>query len=146
MDTFDRLPDDVLKYMCLLSVQPKMTLVDNRIIKLELPLLGISFQFVLKLNEINLIIQRLEIEMLIQVITDFNNNTIQCLDFGDYNIFYDDQAIHFYTEYSDMAISIKYLKLLQQVLEEYKNYLLNNLRHFGLPFLQIFNQSQFLYR
>lgn len=123
-DTFGRLPSDVLKYMCILSVVPQisLSLIDNtHFIKIELPLIGFSYFFSLKLNN-NL--QNLETEMLIKLIDEFNNGTSQNIDFGDYQIFSDGYNIIFYTEHSNMIIDIKYLKLLQNVLREYKEHII----------------------
>ncbi len=95
-DTFGRLPSDTLKYMCLLSIVPEFTLVleeNTYFIKIQLPLIGFSYSFSLKINE---------------------NNRIIILD---------EMNIVFYTEHCNLVLDIKYLKLLQNVLEEYKKLL-----------------------
>lgn len=118
-DTFGRLPSDVLKYMCLLSVTPQISLLINNahFIKIELPLIGFSYLF--ELNNL----QNLETEMIIHLIDEFNNGTSQNIDFGDHQIILVGNNIIFYTEHSNMIIDIKYLKLLQDVLREYKEHI-----------------------
>lgn len=122
-DTFGRLPSDTLQYMCLLSVIPEITLDENKeFIKIQLPILGISYFFTLKFDY-RPTVREEEIKMLIQIINDYNNGILQVLDFGDSQIYINEFNIEFYDGNSKMILDIKYLKLLQNVLKEYKEYL-----------------------
>ena len=111
-DTFGRLPDEILKYMCLLSTQPKITLEENSCINVKLELLGVEYKFFLNCDA----------EM-IPLIEEFNNGTLTLLDFGDYQIDITKTVIGFYTEHTCMIIDINHLNSLKIVLMEYKNYL-----------------------
>lgn len=120
-DTFGRLPDDILKYMCLLNVEPKITLEENTVIQIELPLLGICYNFCLKSKEF---LMKEEIEMLVSFINEINDNKLN-IDFGESWIHMSNKFIVFMDKYSTMNISIKYLPIIKNILEEYKHYLLS---------------------
>lgn len=123
-DTFGRLPSDTLKYICLLCVVPQITLECNKIIKIHLPLIGITYKFWMNLTEVDTESRNLEIDTMIRMIDDFNGEyQYHRIDFQDYSINVNKSDIWFSTEYSDMCIDIKYFKMVQSVLNEYKEYL-----------------------
>lgn len=134
-DTFGRLPDDTLKYMCLMSIIPKISFIlENEpvlmikipLLLIELPLIGISYKFWLcnkQIGGFNPGTRNQEIEIAITEINGFNSGIITLIDFGDYQIYLNEANIHFYNENSQFSLDIKYLKLLQNVLTQYKEYL-----------------------
>lgn len=115
-DTFGRLPDDVLKYMLLLNI-PKITFEDipyKTTIKIELPLLGIFYNFRLKNTWYDD-----ELNEAVEYITKFNNDEISTLDLNDTRIDIDNQYIYLHDDYNTFKMSIKYLPLIKNATEEY---------------------------